>query len=125
MPAACGSGPEVHSQAEDMRAEHVVMEAEDTVLAGRGRVLAALVGGLEDSAQQHGRVLELLGDGGLDVEVVAVAGAQCVVLPGARVKGRRGALGAGPVEHVSSALFLFPAAQPVLEVTLQLWSCET
>lgn len=110
VPAACSAGPEVHRQAENMRAEHVVMEAENTAVAGPGRVFAALVGGLEDSAQQHSCVLELLGDGGLDVEVVAVVGAQRVVLPGPRVEGRRGASDAGPVKHISSALLLFPAA---------------
>ena len=108
-----------------MWAEHVVMEAENTVVAGAGRVLAALVGGLEDSAQQHGCVFELLGDWGLDVEVVAIAGAQCVVLPGPRVQGWSGASDAGPVKHISSTLLLLPAAQSVFKVTLQLWSCET
>lgn len=103
----------------------MVMEAENTVVAGPGRVIAAVKGGLEDPAQQHSCVLELLRGGGLDVEVVAEPGAQGVVLPGPRVKGRSGAFDAGPVKHVSSALFLFPAAQPMLEVTLQLWSCET
>lgn len=122
--AACSRGPEVHCQAEHMRAKHVVVEAENTVLLGPGRVLAALLGRLKDSAQQHSRVLEILGRRGLYVEVVAVAGAQRVVLPGPRVVARSGALDAGPVEHVSSALFLFPAAQSMLEVTLQLWSCE-
>lgn len=52
-----------------MRSEHVVMEAENA--AGRGRVPAALNGGLKHSAQENGRVLELLGCRGLDVEVVA------------------------------------------------------
>lgn len=107
-----------------MRAEHVVMEAENAV-AGPGRVLPALMGGLEDSAQQDSRVLELLGRRRLDEEVVAVAGAQRVVLPGPRVNGRSGALDASPVKHISPAVLLFPAAQSMLEVTLQLQSCET
>lgn len=101
------------------------MEAENTAVTGPVGVLAAIMGRLEDSAQQHSRVLELLGDGGLDVEVVAIAGAQCVVLPGPRAEGRGGASGTGPVKHIASTLFLFPAAQAMLEVTLQLWSCET
>lgn len=42
--------------------------------------------------QENGRVLELLGCRGLDVEVVAGACAQRVVLPRARVKGGSGAL---------------------------------
>lgn len=108
-----------------MGAEHVVMEAESTALLVLGQVVAALMGGLEDSTQQHSRVLEFLRHGGLDVEVVAVAGSQSVVLPGPGIEGGSGALGAGPVEHISSTLFLCPATQPVFEVTLQLWSCET
>lgn len=102
----------------------MVVEAENTVLLGPGRVLAILAGGLKDSAQQNSRVLEILGRRGLYIEVVAVVGAQRVVLPGPCVIGRSGALDAGPVEHICSALFLFPAAQSMLEVTLQLWSCE-
>lgn len=120
-PAAGSGGPQVHRQAEHMGAVHVVMEAEHAVLAGR--VLAALARGLEDPAQQHGGVLELLGGGGLDVEVVAQAGAQRVVLQGPRVDGRSRALHARPVEHVASAHFLSPAAQAAFEVTLQLRSC--
>lgn len=101
------------------------MKTENTVVAGLGGVLATLVGGLEGPAQEDRRVFELLGDGRLDVEVVAKPGAQRMVLPGPRVKGRRGALDARPVEHVPSALLLCPAAQPTLKVALQLWSCET
>ena len=124
VPTARSAGPEVNRQAEHMRAEHVVMEAESTAVTGPGRVLAALMGGLEGSAQQHSRILELLGRRGLDVEVVSMSGAQRVVLQRARVKGWRGALDAGPVKHVPSALLLFPAAQAVFKITLQLWSCE-
>lgn len=72
---ACGCGPEVHGQAEHMGTKHVVVEAENAVVAVPGRGLEPLVGGLEDLAEQHGRVLELLWSRGLDVEVVAVAGA--------------------------------------------------
>ena len=100
------------------------MEAESAALIRCGRVLAVLMGGLKDSAQQNSRVLEVLGHRGLDVEVVAVSGAQRVVLPGPCVKGRRRALDAGPVKHISSTLFLSPAAQPIFEVTLQIRSCE-
>lgn len=123
-PAACSCGPEVHRQAEHMRAKHVVVESENTVLLGPGRVLAAQLGRLKDPAQQHSRVLEILGRRGLYVEVVAVSGAQRVVLPGPRVVARSGALDASPVEHICSTLFLLPAAQAILEVTLQLRSCE-
>lgn len=97
------------------------MEAEKAV--GRGRVLAALTGGLKHTAQEKGRVRELLGRRGLDVEVMARACAQCVVLRRARVKGGSGALESGPVKHVPPTLFLSPAAQPLFKVTLQLWSC--
>lgn len=123
VPTAGSGGPEVHCQAEHVGAEHVVVEAENTV--GPGRVLAPLVGGLEDSAEQHSSVFELLGGRGLDVEVVAGAGAQRVVLPRPRVHCWSGALDAGPVKHISSSLLLFPAAEPAFKVTLQLWSCET
>lgn len=71
VPTACSCGPEVHRQAEHVCAKHVVMEAENTVLAGPGRVLVALMGGLKDSAQQNSCVLELLGLRGLYVEVMA------------------------------------------------------
>lgn len=101
------------------------MEAENTVVAGLGWILVTQVGGLEDSAQQHSCVLELLWLRGLDVEVVAVSGAQRVVFPGARIKGRSRALDACPVKRVSSALLLLPAAQALFKVTLQLRSCET
>lgn len=101
------------------------MEAENTALAGHGRILPALESGFKDPAQQNSCVFELLGHRGLYIEVVAETGAQRVVLPGARVKGRRRALDTGPVKHISSAPFLFPVAQPMLKVALQLWSCET
>lgn len=113
-----GRGPQVNCQAEHVGAKHVVVEAEDAAL-GRRR---ALVRGLKDSAQQKGRVLELLRGGGLDVEVMAGEGAQRVVLPGARVEGRSGATNVGPVKGVRSAVLLPPVAQPVLKVTLHLWS---
>lgn len=120
-----GHGPEVNCQAEHVRAEHVVVEAEDAALGRCGRILAALVCGLKDSAQQNGRVLELLRSGGLDVEVMAREGAQRVVPPGARVEGRSGSADAGPVKGVRSADFLPPVAQSILKVTLHLWSCQT
>lgn len=121
-PAACCRGPEVHRQTEHVRPKHVVIEAEHAV--GRRRVLAVLKSGLEHSAQEDGRVLKLLGRRGLDVEVVAGDCAQRVVLPRPRVKGRSGTLDQCPVEHVPPALFLFPAAQPLFKVTLQLRSCQ-
>lgn len=101
------------------------MEAENTALKGRGRVLATLMRGLKDSAQQNSCVLEHLRRGGLDVEVMANTGAQRVVFPRAGVKGWSGATDTGPVERVCSTLFLTPVAQPVLKVALQLWSCKT
>lgn len=81
--------------------------------------------GLKDSAQQNSCVLERLRHRGLDVEVMAGVGAQRVVFPRAGVKRWSGAADTGPVEHICSALFLTPVAQPVLKVTLQLWSCKT
>lgn len=117
-----GCGPEVNRQAEDVGAEHMVVEAEDAALGRRRGILAALVRGLKDSAQQDGRVLELLRGGGLDVEVVAGEGAQRVVPPGARVEGRSGATDAGPVKGIGSAILLYPVAQPILKVTLHLRS---
>lgn len=105
-----------------MRPEHVVIEAENAV--GRRRVPAMLKSGLEHSAQEDGCVLKLLGRRRLDVEVVAGDCAQRVVLPWPRVKGRSGTLDQCPVEHVPPALFLFPAAQPLFKVTLQLGSCQ-
>lgn len=100
------------------------MEAENTAVEGRGWVLATLMRGLKDSAQQNSRVLEHLRHRGLDVEVMPSAAAQRVVFPRAGVKGWSGAIDTGPVEHVRSARFLTPVAQPVLKVTLQLWSCK-
>lgn len=110
MTTARSSDPEVHCQAEHMWSKHVVMEAENTVVLGCGQVLSALVGGLEDSAQEHSRVLKLLRGRRLYVEVVSIASAQRVVLPGPCVKGWSRALDAGPVKHVTSILLLFPAA---------------
>lgn len=121
-PAACCRGPEVHREAEHVRSEHVVMEAENAV--GRGWALAALMGGLKQAAQENGRVLELLGRRGLDVEVVAGACAQSVVLPRSRVIGGSGTLDSGPVKNVPPTLFLCPRAQPMFKVTLQFWSCQ-
>lgn len=116
-----GRGPEVDCQTEHVWAEHVVVEAEDAALGRRGGLHAALVRGLKESAHKNGRVLELLRGGGLDVEVMAEEGAQCVVPPGARVVGRSGAADVGPVKGVRSAVFLPPVAQAVLKVTLHLW----
>lgn len=125
MTTARRSDPEVHCQTEHMRSKHVVMETENTVLLRRGRVRSTLVGGLEDSTQEHSRVLKLLWGRWLYVEVVARAGALCVVFPGPCVKGRSRALDAGPVKHITSVLLLFPVAQSMFKVTLQLWSCKT
>lgn len=80
--SACSCGPQIHSQAEHMRTKHAVVEAENTAaVVGQGWVLSRLVGGFKDRTQQHSCVFKLLRRRGFDVKVVAVPGAQRVVLP--------------------------------------------
>lgn len=86
------------------------MEAKSTaVVGGPSWVLARLVGWFKYWAQQHSCVLELLGKGRLNVEVMTRSVPQRVVLPGARVSGWSWALDACPVKHISTR-FLLPVA---------------
>lgn len=121
LATACSSGPQVHRQVEHIFSKHVVIEAESTVVVR----LAIMVGGFEDWTEQHRRVFELPRGRCLNVEVVAIDSAQCVVLQRACVKGWSRALVDGPVKNIFSSLFLFPVTQPMFKVTLQLWSCDT
>ena len=116
--AGAGSS-EVDRQSVDVGTKHMVVEPEHTGVLRL--TLAVAWRGLEDPAHQHGPVLKLLRSGGLDVDVVPVDGAKGVVLHGARVEGRCGALDLAPVKHVRSTPLLSPAAQALFEITLQLW----
>lgn len=123
--SACSCGPQVHCQAEHMTPKHAVMEAENTLAGvGKGWVFSRLVGGFKDWTQQHSRVFKLLRGRRLDVKVVAVPRAQCVVFKGACIKSWSWAINVSPVKVISSFGFLFPVAQPFFKVTLKFWSCD-